>query len=228
MRSVEAVGRTVEEAIAEALDQLKIQRDQAQIEVIDEGTKGIFGLIGTKLARVRVTIKDQTVPEPGDTALKPETEEAEGLQAKAEWGKNFLTLLVAHMGVQAEVTIVNIGDYILLELSGENMGLLIGRRGQTLDAIQYLVNLAAAKAGFQGAKFMVDAEDYRKRRQQALEQLAERLASKVISRRRKAVLDPMSPMERRIIHLSLRDNPKVCTYSEGKEPYRRVVIDLKK
>ncbi len=234
MRSIESVGKTVEEAIDEALSKLKVTRDQVQIEVIDEGAKGIFGLIGTKLARVRVSIKpvpqDKLVAAPlasssTNAATMPPTEQP---TEKVEWGKEFLLQLLTKMGVDGEVEVAGVDEVINLSITGENIGLIIGHRGQTLDSIQYLTNLAASKAGLEGPKFVVDAENYRARRQKTLEQLADRLANKVITRRRKAILDPMSPQERRVIHLYLRDNPSVCTYSEGKEPYRRVIIDLKR
>lgn len=237
MRSIESVGRTVEEAIDEALKKLQVTRDQVQVEVIDEGAKGIFGLIGTKLARVRVSLKPVpqekvVVAPPPRPTISDINNEATPVTAqpteKASWGKEFLQQLLDKMGVEGEVNVAGVGDVISLSITGANAGLIIGHRGQTLDAIQYVTNLAASKAGLEGPKFVVDAENYRVRRQKTLEQLAERLAAKVISRRRKAILDPMSPQERRVIHLYLRDNPSVCTYSEGKEPNRRVIIDLKK
>lgn len=232
MRSIESVGKTVEDAIANALERLKVERDQVVVEVIDEGAKGIFGLLGSKLARVKVTLKTTAPTSP--IVVEPKSTDKEHAQpgntdvAKAEWGKLFLRELLVRMGVQGEVKVSEIGEVIMLSITGDNMGLIIGHRGQTLDSVQYLVNLAGSKAFTEGSKFVVDAENYRIRRQKTLEQLAQRLADKVVTRRQKAILDPMPPQERRIVHLFLRDNPDVCTYSEGNEPYRRVVIDVKK
>ncbi len=224
MRSIEAVGKTVEEAINEGLEQLGVDRSQVQVEVIDEGNKGIFGLIGTKLARVNLLVN------PSDRSLPQEDKKAEdqvGAAEKGQWAQDFLNDLLSLMGVQATVKVANIGEVIELEISGENMGLIIGHRGQTLDAIQYLTNITADKAGFRGLKIIVDAEDYRLRRKRSLENLAQRTAEKVIARRRRSVLEPMSPQDRRIIHLYLRDNQNVYTYSEGEDPFRKVVVDYK-
>lgn len=231
MKTIEAVGKSVEEAIADALRSLGVDRSQVQVEVVDEGTKGIFGLIGTKLARVRVTVKAGervAAPPVTETPEEAQVQDVGDPEQKAAWGQTYLQELLSLLGVQAQVRVVDVNEVIEVELSGENMGLLIGHRGQTLDSIQYLVNLAADKAGHHGLKFVVDAERYRARRKETLEALASRLANKVVSRGRRAVLDPMTPQERRIIHIYLRDNADVCTYSEGKEPFRKVVIDLKK
>ena len=218
------MGKTVEEAINEGLEELGVDRSQVQVEVIDEGNKGIFGLIGTKLARVNLLVN------PSERALPLEdkvVEDKAGAVEKGQWAKGFLNNLLLLIGVQATVEVANINEIIDLEISGENMGLIIGHRGQTLDAIQYLTNIAADKAGFRGLKIIVDAEDYRLRRKKSLETLAQRTAEKVVTRRRRSVLEPMSPQDRRIIHLYLRDNQNVYTYSEGEDPFRKVVVDYK-
>lgn len=206
MKSIEKQAKTVEEAIALALEELGAKREDVEIEVLDEGSKGFLGLLGARPAKVRVTLKDT-------------------FGHKIEIAKEFLAGLLERMGVQAEIS-ATVGEdqLVYIQLSGRRMGVVIGRRGQTLDAIQYLVNLVANKAPGPRARIVLDAEGYREKRAQTLRNLAERLAKKAKAEKRKAVLEPMSALERRIVHLALADDDEVETRSEGEEPYRRVVI----
>lgn len=206
MKAIEKTGKTVEEAVALALEELGARRDDVEIEVLDEGSKGFLGLLGAKPARVRVKLKDS-------------------LGEKIETAKEFLAGLLERMGVEAQIT-AEVGEdqLVYIRLSGRRMGVVIGRRGQTLDAIQYLVNLVANKAPGPRARIVLDAEGYREKRAETLRNLAERLAKKAKTERRKTVLEPMSALERRIVHLALADDDEVETRSEGEEPYRRVVI----
>jgi len=206
MRTVEKTGKTVEDAIQEALAELSATRDRVQIEVLDEGAKGLFGIIGAKQARVRVTLIDS-------------------IDGKIERAVDFLKKLLKHMNVEAEVEAEKAEENVVnIHLKGSRMGVVIGRRGQTLDAIQYLVNVVANREEGPRARFVLDAEGYRDKRAQTLHELAHRLAEKAKAQGRKTVLEPMNALERRIVHMALADDDEVETHSEGQEPYRRVVI----
>ncbi|HOB92190.1 MAG TPA: RNA-binding cell elongation regulator Jag/EloR [Bacillota bacterium] len=208
MISVEKTGKTVVDAILAALIELDVDRDNVEIEVIEEGSKGFLGLVGSRLARVRVTVKPSRVD-----------------KARA-----FLERVIELLGVEATVDVEQQGEYTVLQIEGNHLGILIGRRGETLDALQYLTNLAANRDKTDQAervRVILDAEGYRKRRENTLRNLAYRLAEKVKREKRRAALEPMSPLERRIIHTALQDDESVETYSEGEEPFRRVVIAYK-
>jgi len=206
MRSVEKTGRTVEDAIQEALKELSASREDVQIEVLEEGSKGFFGLLGAKQARVRVTLVNS-------------------VDAKIERAMEFLRKLLAHMNVEADLELEKReDDLIYIQIKGQKVGVVIGRRGQTLDAIQYLTNLVANREEGPRARIVLDAEGYRDKRAQTLHELAHRVAEKAKSQRRKASLEPMNALERRIVHMALADDDEVETHSEGQEPYRRVVI----
>lgn len=142
----------------------------------------------------------------------------------------FLERVIELLGVEATVDVEQQGEYTVLQIEGNHLGILIGRRGETLDALQYLTNLAANRDKTDQAervRVILDAEGYRKRRENTLRNLAYRLAEKVKREKRRAALEPMSPLERRIIHTALQDDESVETYSEGEEPFRRVVIAYK-
>lgn len=211
-QSVEKSGKTVEEAVQEALAYLNLPRDSVDIEVLEEPTRGVLGLIGQRPARVRVTAK------------VGETDKA----------KEFLEELLDHMGFPNASVKASVVDGVLrFDIEGNDLGGLIGRRGATLDAIQYLVNLVASRhaRGKQGdespgerLRILVDAEGYRGKREQALRRLARGVAERVRREGKKASLEPMNPMERRIIHLTVQECAGVVSHSEGEEPYRYVVI----
>lgn len=208
MKILEATGKTVEEAVESALRQLGgLTRDKVDIEVIEEGSRGLFGLLGTKSAVVRVTVKED----------------------KAEKAEKFLEELMSKMDVQGQVKVVEKNDkQVTLEIEGEDLGNLIGRRGQTLDSLQYLVNLAINKGGEERIRVIVDVSGYRQRREQTLCSLALRLADRVVQRGESVTLEPMNAHERRVIHLALQDNPNVYTQSKGEDPERKIVICPKK
>ncbi len=205
MKFVEKTARTVDEAVEEALQELGTTKDQVDVEVLEEGTKGLLGLLGNKPARVRVTQK-------------------ETLEWKAQQTEKFLDDLLQKMNVPANVAASVREDMIFVDIQGENLGLLIGRRGQTLDSLQYLTALAANRGEGDWVRIVVDVEGYRARREETLRGLARRLADKATSSNRRVVLDPMSALERRIVHNELQSFAGVETHSEGKDPYRRVVI----
>ena len=207
MKIIEVTGKTVEEALKHALDELKLTKDKVDVEIINEGSKGLFNLIGTKPAKIKVTKK----PEPIDNA------------------KEFLINVLSSMNIDAEIRINEENDVIKIDLSGPKMGLVIGYRGETLDSLQYLVSLVINKNHNNSYKRVVlDAENYRKKREETLIRVAQKSAYKVRKSQRTYKLEPMNPYERRIIHSALQEYTDINTHSEGEEPFRRIVISLKK
>jgi spoIIIJ-associated protein len=202
VREVKATGQTVEEAIESALSQLNITKEQAEIEVIDQGKKSLFGLFGGRPAAVQVKMTISPVDE----------------------AKDFLLSVARAMGVEPSIDVHKNGREVEFRLSGEKMALLIGKRGQTLNALQHLTQLAANKASDQFLTILLDAENYRERRRQTLTNLAERLADKALRINRAVSLEPMPSYERKVIHTALVNAKKVDTYSEGSEPNRYIVI----
>lgn len=196
----------MEEAVNLALQEFGVPREMVEVEVLDEGGKCFLGLI-SKQAIVKVILKD---------VIK-------------ESAKNFLQQVIEAMKLDVKFDIEENENTIKFNLHGKNVGLLIGHRGETLDSLQYLVNVVASKyRGYDRyRRIILDAENYRKRREEALIRLAKKLAKKVMETKESVELEPMSPNERRIIHMALQDHPYVETYSEGEEPNRRVIIALK-
>lgn len=304
-------GVSVENAVELALIDLKLTRDQVDVIVLEEPSKGFFG-IGSKLAKVRVVKKEAPKPEakpqpkpeakkepvverpvkpverpeptgkveikgdseerelqeereprrekrnrkpgrksfegPKDGAFRepreraerperPRSDRAEGihqerpenLAAVAEDNRVllFLKSITETMGLEVSVEAKENEEMIFVDIEGKDSGTIIGKRGQTLDAIQYLTSLVANKGDGKYIKVVVDAENYRSKREKTLEQLANRLALKVKKSRKSVRLEPMNPYERKVIHSTLQNNPDVVTRSEGEEPYRRVIIDIK-
>lgn len=207
MDFLEKAGKTVEEALQAGLEELGLPLERVTYDVLEEPSKGLFGLIGGKPARVRITVKK--------------------LYA-ADQAKEFLDNVLKAMGLDVMVEMSKQDEGVLFNLRGENLGALIGKHGQTLDALQYLTNLAAHRDAEDRLRITIDIEDYRKRRAETLTSLAKRLASQVKRRGEKVVLEPMTPNERKIIHMALQDDFRISTFSEGEEPYRKVVIALKK
>ena len=206
MREITATGQNVEEAVESALAQLKTTRDRVEIEILDEGKKGLFGLIGSRKAIVKVTQQ----PDPVEEAHK------------------FLKEVCENMGLKVAIDVVKDGKYITFKLSGEKIALLIGKRGQTLNSLQYLTQLVANRQSKQYLTIMLDAEDYRKRRNETLVQLAEKMAQKVLKTRKEVALEPMPSYERKVIHTALMKYKQIETYSRGTDPYRHLVIKNKK
>lgn len=207
MKSIEVEGKTVEEALNKALSELKTVKEMVNIEVIDQGSKGLFNVIGVKPAKVRVSLKYDYIGE----------------------AHNFLANTLKCMNIDAEINIEEENDTLHINLSGKNMGLLIGYRGETLDSIQYLVSLVVNKVHeIPHKRVILDTENYRSKREETLKGVAMKTANRVIKTKKSFKLEPMSPYERRIIHSALQANASVETHSEGEEPFRRVVIELKK
>lgn len=206
MKSIESVGKTIEEAIQLGLEELDKKRDQVEVKILEIPSKGFLGIIGSKMAKVRITVIDQ-----------PE-----------EDLKNFLKDLFKGMGLEVQIEIERKLDTLNVYLEGPNMGVVIGRRGQTLDAVQYLASLVVNKKREDYLKVFIDTENYRKKREETLINLANKMAKKVRKIGKTITLEPMNPYERRIIHSTLQGNPYVQTYSEGDEPFRKVAITIKK
>lgn len=205
MREVTASGATVEEAIESALQQLNIPEDRAEVEIIDEGKKGFLGLFGSVRAVVKVREKADNI----------------------EIAKQFIIEVATNMGIDLLIDVEKDDNFVKFNLSGEKIALLIGRRGKTLNALQYLTQLVINKETDQYYSVVVDAEGYRKRREETLIDLAQKMADKAIRVKRKVSLEPMPAYERKIIHTALQDVPNVSTYSNGNEPHRHIVIKPK-
>lgn len=206
MREVVKSAKTIEEAVEAARIELGLAREEIEFEVLAEPNKGLFGLLGAKDAKVRVT-----------EVVNPERKSA-----------RILNELFNCMKIEVEIKTERKDGYIKVNLTGPDLGVLIGRRGDTLDAIQYYINLAANKNADKRERFVLDIEGYRERREETLSKLAFRLAEKAKRKGKDVILEPMNPHERRIIHTALQNHSEVFTYSEGEEPYRKIVIAPKK
>ena len=261
MSYIDVTGKTEEEAIRKALQQLQMDRDDVSVEILERAKSGFLG-IGSSPARVRVTYgqeepeapaatvqpekkpekKPEPKPQPKPQQPKPQKAEAPKAAPKAEEAPaapvqescqddnarritEFLTGLLEHMDspAQVKVTETEKGRYSVV-LEGQKLGQLIGRRGETLDAIQQLTNYAVNSGREKRIRVHVDAENYRAKREQSLESLARKVAGKVTKYRRNVTLEPMNAYERHVIHAALQDVPGVTTYSVGTEPKRRVVV----
>ncbi|MFV0314297.1 MAG: RNA-binding cell elongation regulator Jag/EloR [Anaerotignum sp.] len=205
MDEIRKSGKSVDEAVAAALVELGASKEEVSITVLDEGSKGFLGVFGGKDAVVLV--KKNFNPE--------------------NVAETFLREVFLTMGLIVKIETKMKDKQLLINLVGDDMGILIGKRGQTLDSLQYLVNLVVNKSSSSYVSVMLDTENYRQRRRETLETLAFNLAKKVKHTKKNVVLEPMNPYERRIIHSALQNDRFVTTYSEGEEPYRNVVITLK-
>lgn len=202
MREITASGQTVEEAVQAALEQLKTTRDHVEVDVIDEGKKGLFGVFGTKRAYVKVKIVENPI----------------------EKTEKYLLQILEQMNVSATVQTTVTDHHVTYEVTGDDIALLIGKRGQTLNALQYLLHLAMNKNASEFYTVTLDAEGYRERRKETLEALANRMADKAVRLNKKVALEPMPAFERKIIHNVLQENKAITTYSDGNEPHRHIVI----
>lgn len=298
MAFVEKTGKSVEDAVAEALKELNITAEQADVEIIEEGKKGFFGF-GRKDAKVRVSVKEQAVLAPqapektvgeataeavkavkeaaaiavNTVSKKADSVKTEAVSAADEFtkkaaaakeqavdsaisaleslkserpvrelrryavndeavnaAKEFLQKVFNAMKIDVVMEkFINKNDgSVTFKLHGDDMGILIGKHGQTLDSLQYLTNLVANKNSSERVRVIIDVEDYRDRRVETLSRLAVRLADKVKRTGERVALEPMNPHERKIIHMALQGDRRVTTLSEGDDPYRHVVIELKK
>ena len=211
LKAIETTGKNEEEAISAALRELGKGRDEVSVEILERSKSGFLG-IGAVPARVRVSY--------------------EYVESNAEKAEVFLKGLLERLGSDA-VPVVESGvdekgeECLSVNLTGEKLGMLIGRRGETLDALQYLTSLNINRGREEYLRVSIDTENYRAKREEALRKLAVRMAGRAKKSGRRVALEPMNPYERRILHSALQNDPDVTTHSEGEEPYRRVIITLK-
>lgn len=210
MEFMEFTAKTVNDAITEACEKLTVPSDRLEYEVIEEGSAGFLG-IGAKPAKIKARVKEEEI----------------SVEQKA---KDFLKDVFASMNyaVTVDANYDEEEKNLEINLSGDEMGILIGKRGQTLDSLQYLVSLVVNKGTNDYIRVKMDTENYRERRKETLENLAKNISYKVKRTKRSVSLEPMNPYERRIIHSALQGDKYVTTHSEGEEPYRRVVVTLKR
>ena len=254
---IEKTGKTVDEAIAAAAEELGVSEDELDVEILETPTKRLFGLFGETPAKIRAAIKEKESPaeiirneelgirneEPPVEEKIPAVEEEPAIEPILEpspveedaepfdrdkvidAAEDFLQDVFAAMGLEVIMKIEDDEEYgCLIDLSGKGLGVLIGRRGQALDALQYLLNLAVNRKSEERVHFTLDVEDYRRRREETLTKLAKSVADRAIKTRRDVKLEPMNRHERKIIHTVLQDNDRVETHSAGEEPYRYVIV----
>lgn len=201
-KETEKTAKNIDDAIAEAMNELNVKdKEDLNIEIIDEGNKGFLG-IGQKGAHIKAQLKDPN----------------------AVLAKQFLSSIFDAMNLDVSIKAKSEEDSLKVDLEGDSMGIIIGKRGDTLDSLQYLTSLVVNHENNDYIRLTIDTENYREKRQEALLSLAKRLAQKVARTGKKHTLEPMNPYERRIIHSSLQDNDQVTTFSVGEDPYRKVVI----
>jgi spoIIIJ-associated protein len=251
-KSQEFHAATVEEAIAKACKALNVSRDQVRFEVLDQGSSGFLGM-GARDARITVEYTDARadapVPEIAEAQLEPPAEEramqpsgetpGEVARPSEDYSStaaevsddliiavdDFTISLIEAMGIDATVDVYDSGDAIAVDVTTEETGLFIGQKGETIDAVQYLLNVVTYKNRPFSKRIVVDSEGYRQRRIEAIQGMAHRTARRALREKRPLSLPPMSPAERRVIHLFLKENPDVTTSSEGEEENRRVVVN---
>lgn len=205
MKEVEQTGKTVEEATRRALEVLGVSAAEAEVEVIEEPGKGLLSLLSLKQAKVRASVRGAA--RGGEDGLR-----------------DFLAGVAERLGITCRIEIIKRGEYLWALIEGEGLGFLIGKHGQTLNALQYLANMAANRETDERQRIIVDINSYREHREEVLTHLAQRLARQVREAGRSVHLEAMTPHERRIIHLALRDEMDIVTYSHGQEPFRYVII----
>ena len=258
-REIESNGNSVDEAIALGLETLGVERDAVTVDILDEGSRGLFG-IGSRPARVRIVIDVVTVPEeeappPPSPAAERIPESAPAIEGEADAldaptpapstvedklqsvvpvARQTLEELLEKMGIQVRVEAYvkppqDEDDYhkLVLNIQGQDLGVLIGRRGETLDALQFITRLVVGREVERRINLVVDVEGYRERRERSLRQLAQRMAERAVATGRRQVLEPMPPAERRIVHVELRNHPEVETESVGQDENRKVTIYLR-
>ena len=233
IKTLEKSARTEDEAIAAALAELGMDRDDVSVEIVERAKSGFLG-IGASPAVIRVSYEAEDEPAAPAAAPKAEATAAPAKAAAAavvdeneDYAeiRRFLTGLLERMGVTADIEISpRENGGVNVNLSGSGMGAIIGRRGETLDAIQHLTNYAINRGQNKRVRINVDAESYRLKREQALQRLAQKVADKVTRYRRNITLEPMNAYERHVIHAALQDHPDVTTFSTGTEPNRRIVV----
>ncbi|MEW6572306.1 MAG: RNA-binding cell elongation regulator Jag/EloR [Bacillota bacterium] len=206
MKEVVKSGKSVDEAVKSALVELGATINDVSVEVLSEPARGLFGILGGKPAVVKVAVK----------------------KSLGERARVLVKNIIGAMGLDGNVVVEENEETIDIEVNGEKLGALIGRRGETLNALQYLVGLAVNRTEGEKKRVQIDIGGYRKKRDETLRELAMKLADKAKRRGRSVVLEPMNPHERRVIHMALRGRDDIYTFSEGEEPFRKIVISPRK
>lgn len=247
---IEKTGRTVEEAIQAAAEELGVEVDALDVDILETPTKRLFGLFGETPAKIRASVKEIAPPviveepAPVEEVIKPEppaiepvlepspveeTAEPFDRDKVIDAAEDFLQEVFAAMQLDVTMKVEDSEDDCLIELSGKGLGMLIGRHGQALDSLQYLLNLAVNRKNEEHkVHFTLDVEGYRKRREETLIKLAKSVAERAIKTRQEVKLEPMSRYERKIIHMVLQDNKRVETHSAGEDPYRYIIVSPKR
>lgn len=248
--NIEIIAPSVDEAVAQGLAELGMTREAVEVEILDEGSRGLFGL-GTRQARIRITVKaaerdiEPPLKSPVKEPVKPVQAETEPSQTKPDAShtdqvQQEVTLdvcratvaeLLDRIGLDCEVSAhygqvddISGIEPVMVDVQGDDLSILIGKRSETLNALQFIARQIVSKELGRNVTLIVDVEGYRQRRERQLRQLARRMADQAIKTRRKQVLEPMAPNERRIVHIELRESPDVTTQSFGEEPHRKVTI----
>lgn len=224
MKSVETEGKNIEEAISKACEELRVSREDLDIDVLANGSSGFLGLVGAKNAKIRATLKERPEVQTPEASL---SSVPSGAQV-AETAKKTLSDLLRLLEIESSIELKEDSERILLNIKGDGSGLLIGRKGQTLDALEYLVNKIVHKGAEDKKRIVVDTENYRSRREESLVNLAQRLAEKAKRMGRPVTISPMSAHDRRIIHLALQEDKALRTWSTGTGLYRKIIISPEK
>lgn len=215
--------KTIDDAIQRACNEFNVPREKLNIEILSEGSSGLLGLLGTRKARIRAKILSIDIGMDNSPREEPkenmQADEDTSLEAKA-----FIEGLLSRIGLDFPVEAEKNGDYIVLNIQGDGGGLLIGRGGQTLDAIQYLTNKVLNKNGNSRKRIILDTENYRKKREESLTTLAEKLGEKAKKIRRPVTVNPMNAHDRRIIHMALQNDSDLTTRSRGEGAFRKIII----
>jgi spoIIIJ-associated protein len=224
METYEFEGKTTEEAIQNAARELNLPVEELNIDVIEPGSAGIFGLVGGRKAKIKVTLKTSSEPEEEEEEQEPETRKEEPEEGDVEFARRTLEEILALIPLEATVAASRGEGRITLMVQGDRSGLLIGRKGKTLDALQFLVNKIISKALDKKIDVVIDSENYRRRKEDSLTQLALKMGDKAKRIKKPVTTNPMNPHDRRLIHLALKDDPQLETRSRGEGLLKRVVI----
>jgi spoIIIJ-associated protein len=243
--TLEIIAPSVDEAVERGLEQLGLSKDEVEIEVLDSGSKGILG-IGGRQSRIRISIKGEIRPSDSETSqiVEPavtrivaanEADLSEEDRQALKIARDVVFELLERMKVKAQINSYfvepedeNDERMVMVDIQGNDLSILIGRRSETLNALQYIASLIASKELGKWLPLMIDVQGYRQRRERQLRQLGRKMADQAVQTGKRQILEPMPANERRIIHLELRNHPQVTTESTGEEPFRKVTILLKK
>lgn len=229
MEEKEFSGKDVEEAIEKGLRELGLSRNDVEVKILDEGKAGLFGLMGASPAKIKLIVKPlKGLAAEEEREVVGEKPSGVNLVSAQKKAKEELDELLKLMGMEAEVTTSLEGGRVVADIKSENGAILIGKKGQTLNALQLILNLIVNRDEKTRARVIVDSESYRQRREKALVKMAREVADEVKSKGKPRELEPMNPAERRVIHLALKSDKDVETTSKGEGNFRRVVVSLKK